>query len=970
KEACEEFKKLQLEFTAPYTPQPNGIVERAFVTIRDMAHAMMIDAKLSDETRSLLWAEAVNYATDIANLVVLSTGDKTPQEMFFGKKTNIYNKLHPFCRIGYVTKRQKIKKKLTDKSVKCLYLGHSKQHASDVYRMFNTETKSILQSRDVRWADWHGSAEATENIDEIEKLENSTTEEPIVEEIDDGEANIEIQPAAQAGIQTVNNPGTDGAGRNVAPDPVTEVTAPTVTPLQPILRKGVSTRGSAVSNLGRKGAFKLGLDEIVSPGTKNSLNARQVRELIRLDFDVDKSGDKSVKPPALDASETDKESEPQLMVEYVFSAALASEPGNPAGFKQAMASPDASHWKDGMKTELHNCKSRKVYKIVSRKSVPGGKKILKTRWVYRVKTTEDGKVKYRSRVVVKGYDQIPGVDFTESFAPTANDTTMKLLIVITLFYSAEGWIVGCIDIEVAFLNADLKEKVFIEIPDGYEFAFGDIDRENFLMLLEKAMYGLVQAPRAFYEKFRAVLTSKEVGLTQSKVDPCLFYRLCAKGLLEAMMVIHVDDCAIAGKPETVDQIKKAIAKLLSTKDEGLLSKHLGVSYVFNDDGTATIHQNDYIEDIIRTYEEEFGVCRSFPTPGYPGKFLQKHEGEPERLTEYRSYVGKLLFGMKKTYPELANAVREQAQHMDSPGEEHWKAVARTIGFLKHDAMHGLTYNIPQDLRVYGCVDSDFATNKDTRKSTTGYLVLVGGCLVSWSSKAQPSVTLSSTEAEYVAASMCGTEVKFVTMLLDELKLDYPKPSVMFEDNTGAIFIMNNDQVGQRTKHIDIKWHHIRDMIKAGELHVMYIRSEDNPADIMTKNTKEILFIKHALSMKKGVLLVGEIANLAHREDVVEFLGVIRQTDDGIFLCVPSPECNGTGSIFVQGLNTGTSDEGRNACSRTSDSKTSEGGNTPWIEVIGRGSRKKTQWDTSIAGSVRRTDRKARWNTSKGVKDDQ
>ena len=100
--------------------------------------------------------------------------------------------------------------------------------------------------------------------------------------------------------------------------------------------------------------------------------------------------------------------------------------------------------------------------------------------------------------------------------------------------------------------------------------------------------------------------------------------------------------------------------------------------------------------------------------------------------------------------------------------------------------------------------------------------------MSWSSKAQPSVTLSSTEAEYVAASMCGTEVKFVTMLLDELKLDYPKPSVMFEDNTGAIFIMNNDQVGQRTKHIDIKWHHIRDMIKSGELLVKYVRSEDNP----------------------------------------------------------------------------------------------------------------------------------------------
>ena len=282
-----------------------------------------------------------------------------------------------------------------------------------------------------------------------------------------------------------------------------------------------------------------------------------------------------------------------------------------------------------MKMKLNNCKIRKVYKIVARKLVPGGKKILNTRWVYRVKTTEDGKVKYRSRVVVKGYDQIPGVDFTESFAPTANDTTTKTLIVIALSYSADGWIIGCIDIETAFLEADLREVVYIEIPEGYEFAFGDIDRVEFLMLLEKAMYGLVQAPRAFYEKFREVLTSKEVGMIQSKVDPCLFLRFDKEGLLEAMMVIHVDDCAIAGKPETVAGIKKAIAKLLSMKDEGLLSKHLGVSYVWNKDGTVTIHQNDYVQDIVQRYESEIGVCRSFSTPGYPGKFLQKHEGEPE-----------------------------------------------------------------------------------------------------------------------------------------------------------------------------------------------------------------------------------------------------------------------------------------------------------------------------------------------------
>ena len=430
-----------------------------------------------------------------------------------------------------------------------------------------------------------------------------------------------------------------------------------------------------------------------------------------------------------------------------------------------------------------------------------------------------------------------------------------------------GWVCHSIDIETAFLEADLEEPTFVEIPDGYEFAFGEVNRATTVWRLLKAMYGLVQAPRAFYETFRKILVSDLVGLKQSRADPCLYFRHGDDGSLAVVLTVHTDDCAICGTPAVVAAVKKAIASKLSIKDEGLLSKHLGLHYEWKDDGRLLIHQNDSVQEIVTKFGGEPGGNRSFPSPGYPGVTLPKHEGEAVRLTEYRSFVGKVLFAMKKTYPELANSVRELATHMDCPGPEQWKAVGRMVGFLRHEALHGLKFNVPKDLAIVGCVDSDFATNKDTRRSTSGYLVTLGGCLVSWSSKMQPSVTLSSTEAEYVAASLCATEIKFVSMLLDELEVEFPKPATMFEDNMGAIFIMKNDQVGQRTKHIDVKWHHVRDMIKGGDLVVVYIRSEDNPADILTKNTKEALFVKHALSMKKGVLLVGAL----DREDVVDMV---------------------------------------------------------------------------------------------------
>ena len=683
--------------------------------------------------------------------------------------------------------------------------------------------------------------------------------------------------------------------------------------LQPMTQRRIGTRSQG-----------LGRNEPTTQTDAPPDSSRQIRELRRLGQNLDTMTDAEVHMTLQDLTGA----RVQNAIEYVFSAALASEPGNPSGYKEAVSSDEVEFWINGMVTELVNCAKRKVYRMVDRSSVPRGKKILKTRWVYRKKEKEDGTVVHRSRVVVKGYDQIPGVDFTESFAPTANDTTMRILLVMTLLYR---WRCCCIDIETAFLEAVLKEETWIEVPDGYEFAFGKVDRKNQVMLLLKAMYGLVQAPRAFYETFRTILTSQEVGMVQSKVDPCMFYRM-KDNLLEAIMVIHVDDCAISGMPETVENIKRAIGKQLSVKDEGILSRHLGVSYTWNEDGSLKIHQNDYVDEIIKKFEKDFGKCRSFATPGYPGHSYLKFEGEPVMLTEYRSYVGKLLFAMKKTYPELANSIRELATHMDNPGPDQWKGVERICGYLKYEATHGITFQVPTGLAIVGFVDSDFATNKETRKSTTGYLVTVGGCLVSWSSKAQPSVTLSSTEAEYVAASLCATEIKFVSMLLDELKADYPKPAVMREDNTGAIFLMKNDQVGQRTKHIDIRWHHVRDMIKDGLLVVVYIKTDENPADIMTKNAKEAIFLRHSLKLKKGVLVVGS----SSREDVVGMASVlgstdVRVTDLGSFMILPSTSSRCVRcptSVFVMELG-----------ERPNEVNNSDGDTEQWLTVQRKGSKK-------------------------------
>jgi hypothetical protein len=192
--------------------------------------------------------------------------------------------------------------------------------------------------------------------------------------------------------------------------------------------------------------------------------------------------------------------------------------------------------------------------------------------------------------------------------------------------------------------------------------------------------------------------------------------------------------------------------------------------------------------------------------------------------------------------------------MDNPGEDHWRAMKRLVGYINKYETVELRLMKPKDLKVYAYVDSNYATNKETRKSVMSFVLTIGGCLVSYSSKSQPSITLSSTEAEYVAASMCATEVKFVQMLLEELMPNAEtRPATLFEDNTGAIFLMENQAAGSRTKHIDIRWHRMREMMTGDDprLRVLFTRSEENFADVETKNVIEAIHTDLADRLKDG-----------------------------------------------------------------------------------------------------------------------
>ena len=244
-----------------------------------------------------------------------------------------------------------------------------------------------------------------------------------------------------------------------------------------------------------------------------------------------------------------------VQVHYVYNASLASDPGLPRTYGEAMAGSDRKKWATAVDKEIKNFNNRKVWVHVPRKTMGQGRKALHTRWIFKIKNNSDGNQLFKARLVVKGYEQVPGVDFTKTFSPVAGDTTIRTVLATAMHL---GWNCEAIDVEAAFLNADLEEDVFVEVPKGFETG-GTVDRNNVCKLL-KAVYGIVQAPCCWSKTFTKTMINK--GLKQSDVGPCLFILRENKNKdspVIGLVVNYVNDGIIAGSKKVIKIIKSKIS---------------------------------------------------------------------------------------------------------------------------------------------------------------------------------------------------------------------------------------------------------------------------------------------------------------------------------------------------------------------------------------------------------------------------
>ncbi|GJU66090.1 retrovirus-related pol polyprotein from transposon TNT 1-94, partial [Tanacetum coccineum] len=463
----------------------------------------------------------------------------------------------------------------------------------------------------------------------------------------------------------------------------------------------------------------------------------------------------------------------------------------PKTYKDALTQ---SCWIKAMQEELNEFERLKVWELVPR---PDKVMVITLKWIYKVKLDELGGIlKNKARLVARGYRQEEGIDFEESFAPVARLEAIRIFLA---FAAHMNMVVYQMDVKTAFLNGNLREEVYVSQPDG----FVDPDNPNHVYKLKKALYGLKQAPRAWYDMLSSFLISQD--FSKGSVDPTLFIHKEGKELL---------------------------------LDYRFLKSPKGIF----------INQSKYALESLEKYG--FDSCDLVDTPMVEkSKLDEDKEGKFVDPSHYRGMIGTLLY-LIASRPDLQFAICMCARYQARPTEKHLHAVKRIFWYLRGTVNRGLWYPKDSSIALTTFADADHAGCQDTRRSTSGSMQFLGGRLVSWLSKRQKSAMISSTEAEYIALSDCCAQVLWMRSQLTDYGFGFNKIP-MYCDNKSAIALCCNNVQHSRSKHIDIRFHFIKEHVKNGVIELYFVNTEYQLSNIFTKALCEerIEFLIHKLGMQ-------------------------------------------------------------------------------------------------------------------------
>lgn len=506
---------------------------------------------------------------------------------------------------------------------------------------------------------------------------------------------------------------------------------------------------------------------------------------------------------------------------------------DPISFDEAVQD---GKWRQAMDSEMSSIKKNGTWFLTD---LPKGAKRIGVKWVYKTKLNELGEVeKHKARLVAKGYAQEHGVDYEEVYAPVARMDTVRMILALA---AQRGWTVFQLDVKSAFLHGELIEDVYVEQPRGYEMK----NQEEKVYKLSKALYGLKQAPRAWFSRIESYF--KKEGFEKDESEQTLFTKINKQGK-RLIISLYVDDLIYTGDDEVMmREFKDSMMKEFDMSDLGKMRYFLGIEVV-QFDGGIFISQKKYVMEMLKKFGME--DSNSVQNPIIPGFKISKDENGVEvNGSFYKQLVGSMMY-LTATRPDIMYAVSLLSRYMSTPTELHLSAAKRVLRYLQGTIGFGILYQKGGNKELVGFTDSDYAGCVEDRKSTSGYAFILSGAAVAWSSRKQPIVTLSTTEAEFVAAAACTCHLVWMKRVLKKIGYNGSESPVIFCDNSSTIKLSRNPVMHGRSKHIDVRFHFLRDLVNEGVVQIQYCCTQQQIADIFTKPLKLETF--QELRKKLGV----------------------------------------------------------------------------------------------------------------------
>jgi hypothetical protein len=514
----------------------------------------------------------------------------------------------------------------------------------------------------------------------------------------------------------------------------------------------------------------------------------------------------------------------------------------PMTYTEALESSEKLKWNEAINEELYAHHKNGTWVTVKRND---NMNVIGCKWVFTKKRDSYGNVcRYKARLVAKGFNQQYGIDYTETFAPVLKYKSLRIILVLSVIYQTE---LEQLDVKTAFLNASVSEDIYVSIPEGMNM------NEDYVLKLKKALYGIKQAPREWNQEITKFLLN--LGYVACKKDACLYIKISKNNNI-IVVGLFVDDMLVLYFRNDRDEWKNDKRKLKEKYDlteMGQVKQILGMRVTKLNNNSLMLDQALYVNDKLKMFG--FDNAKHVSTPEVEmrkmiGTKIMRDDSIYEsdnnesdlsdsEINTCRVEIGSLIYASVSTRPDITHATNIVSRYMTNPTKMSVVMIKRILRYLAGVPHLGLIYdnksnNSDGEVIISGYCDADWGGDLVDRKSTTGYCTFINNNLISWNSKKQRTVALSSTEAEYMAINEVAKELMWLRIILKEMNVKVKTPSILYVDNQSAIKISENDTEHDRTKHIDIRYYFIRDLISSGEMKLRWVSTGEQLADIFTK----------------------------------------------------------------------------------------------------------------------------------------